>query len=139
MTLVGGSIIRNIAINVADEMGLEFVRGLQSLGVERSVVCLITYLKYLNKGSSKDIEAATGLSQSEVSSTMQTLREMGWVTEHKRKGNGKGRPPKIYALSASVDEVIKYYEAEKNQESARAMEAIQRLKEMRSQKELSPS
>jgi hypothetical protein len=32
--IVGGSTIRNITINVADENDLEFVQGLQNLGVE---------------------------------------------------------------------------------------------------------
>ena len=45
---------------------------------------------------------------------------------------GKGRPQKIYALRATIEEIIKYYEAEKNQESTRTIEAIQRLKELSS-------
>ena len=39
---------------------------------------------------------------------------------------------KIYALRATIDEIIEHYEAEKNQESARTIEAIQRLKELSS-------
>ncbi len=58
--------------------------------------------------------------------------EMGWIMEYEIKGNGKGRPKKIYALQSTIDEIIEYYEEEKSQESARTMEAIQRLKEMSS-------
>jgi predicted transcriptional regulator len=129
---VGGSVIRNITINVADEKDLEFVQGLQSLGINRSVASLITYLQDMNERSSREIEMATGLRQPEVSIAMRTLREMGWVTEHEIKGDGKGRPQKIYALRSTIDEIIKYYETEKSQESARTMEAIQRLRELSS-------
>lgn len=128
----GGNVIRNVTVNVADEKDLEFVQGLQSLGINRNVAGLIAYLQDMNKRSSRDIEIAMGLSQPEVSIAMRTLREMGWVTEHEIKGDGKGRPQKIYALRATIDEIVKYYETEKIQESARTMEAIQRLRELSS-------
>ena len=129
---VGGSIIRNVTINVADEKDLEFAQGLQRLGMKRNVASLITYLKNVNEGSARDIEMATGMRQPEVSIAMRTLREMDWVTEHEVKSESKGRPMKIYALRSTIDEVINYYEAEKTQESAQTMEAIQRLKELSS-------
>ena len=129
---VGGSIIRDVTIKVADQKDLEFVQRLQSLSINRNVARVITYLKNANEGSTKDIEVATGLRQSEVSIAMQTLRERNWLTEHEIKSNGKGRPSKIYALRATINEIINYYEKEKTQEAARTSEAIQRLKEMSS-------
>jgi predicted transcriptional regulator len=39
---------------------------------------------------------------------------------------------RIYALSATIEEIIGHFEAEKSQESARTIEAIQRLKELSS-------
>ena len=129
---VGGSIIRDVTIKVADQKDLEFVQRLQSLGINRNVARVITYLKNANEGSTKDIEVATGLRQSEVSIAMQPLRERNWLTEHEIKSNGKGRSSKIYALRATINEIINYYEKEKTQEAARTSEAIQRLKEMSS-------
>lgn len=129
---LGGSVIRNITICVADEKDLEFVQGLQSLGINRNVARVITYLHDMNERSSRNIEIATGLRQPEISMAMRTLRERGWVTEQEIKSNGKGRPQKIYALRSTIDEIIKYYETEKSQESARTMDAIQRLKELSS-------
>ena len=128
----GGMIIRDVTINVADEKDLEFMQGLQNLGVNRNVARLLTYLKDLKERSSRNIEVATGLRQPEVSIAMRTLREMGWVAEHELKGDGKGRPQKIYALRSTIDEIIEYYEAKKNQEAAQTMGAIQRLKELSS-------
>jgi predicted transcriptional regulator len=129
---VGGSIIRNVTIKVADKEDLEFMLGLESLGMKRTLACVITFLKDQNERSSRDIEVATGLRQPEVSIAMQTLRERNWLTEHEIKSEGKGRPLKIYALRATIDEIINYCEAEKSRELARFSEAIQKLKELSS-------
>jgi predicted transcriptional regulator len=117
---------------VADEKDMEFIEGLQSLGVSGNVAKLITYLKDVDQGSSRDIEMATGMRQPEVSIAMRTLREQGWISERDVKRLGKGRPMKIYALRITIDEIIGHFEAEKSQESALTMEAIQRLKELSS-------
>ena len=55
---------------------------------------------------------------------------MKWISEHGVKGSGNGRPTRIYTLRATIQEIIQHYEEEKNQESARTMQAIQRLKEL---------
>jgi predicted transcriptional regulator len=136
---VGGSTIKDVTIKVADKKDLEFVQVLESLGLKRTMACVITFLKDQNERSAREIETATQLSQPEVSIAMQTLRERNWLTEHEIKSKGKGRPLKIYALQATIDEIINYYEAEKCRESARNSEAIQRLKELSTPKEISPS
>jgi predicted transcriptional regulator len=128
----GGSIIRDVTIKVADKKDLEFMLGLENLGMKRTTAKVITFLKDQKEISSRDIEVATGLRQPEVSIAMQTLRERNWLTESDIKSSGKGRPLKIYALRATIDEIINYYEAEKSRESARTSEAIQRLKELSS-------
>ena len=125
-----GRIIKDITIKVTDEKDFEFIRGLQNLGMNRNVASMITYLKDVTEGSSRDIEIATGMRQPEVSIAMQTMRAMNWVAEHEVKGDGKGRPMKYYALRSTIDEIIGYYEAKKSQEAAQTMEAIQRLKEL---------
>ena len=93
---------------------------------------LITYLKDVENGSSREIEMATDMRQPEVSVAMRILRDMGWILERDVKSLGKGRPMKIYALGATIEEIIEHFEAEKTQESARTIEAIQRLKELSS-------
>ena len=125
-----GRVIKDITIRIADEMDFEFIQGLQNLGMNRNVASVVTYLKDVTEGSSRDIEIATGMRQPEVSIAMQTMRAMNWVAEHEVKGDGKGRPMKYYALRSTIDEIIGYYEAKKSQETAQTMEAIQRLKEL---------
>ncbi|MCX6673094.1 MAG: ArsR family transcriptional regulator [Methanothrix sp.] len=127
---VGGSSIKNATIT--DERDSEFVQELQSLGVNRNVALVITFLKDQNERYFKDIEIATDLKQQKVSVAMQTLRERGWLKEHDIEGNVRGRRFSIYSLRATIDEIINYYEAEKSRESVRAMESIQRLKELSS-------
>ena len=125
-----GNIIRNVIIKVADEKDLEFVQGLESLGMNRNVAGLITYLKEVKEGSSRDIETATGLRQPEVSIAMRTMRQNNWIEERDVKVGGKGRPMKIYKLGVPIEEIIKHCEEMKNSESAQAMESIQKLREM---------
>ena len=105
---------------------------LQSLGVNRNVALVITFLKDQNERTFMDIEIATDLKNQKVSNAMQPLRERGWLKEHDIEGNRRGRRLKIYALQATIDEIINYYEAEKSKESARTSDAIQRLKELSS-------
>lgn len=100
--------------------------------MKRNVASLITYLKDVEEASSREIEMATDMRQPEVSIAMRTLREKGWVAEREIKRDGKGRPQKIYALRSNIEEIIGYYEVEKNQEAAQTIEAIQRLKELSS-------
>ncbi len=70
--------------------------------------------------------------QPEVSIAMRTPRDMGRISECDVKSPGKGRPMRIYALSMTIDEIIGHFEAEKSQESAKTIEAIQGLKELNS-------
>lgn len=78
--IVEGIVIQEATINVADDKDMEFIEGLQSLGVNRNVAKLITYLKDVENGSSRDIEMATGMRQPEVSIAMRTLRDMASST-----------------------------------------------------------
>ena len=128
---IGGCIIKEVTIRVA-EKDMEFVQGLENLGMKRTVACVITFLKDQNERFFREIETATRLSQPEISRAMQPLRERGWLKEHDIEGNRRGRRLKIYALRATIGEIINYYEAEKTQEAARTSEAIQRLKELSS-------
>ena len=111
-----------------DDRDQEIVEALRGLNVLRSAAALITYLANVSEATSREIEIGTGLRQPEVSTGVRVLRENNWVTEYDIKSEKKGRPMKVYSLSASLDEIIKHYEEVKGRESALTMEAIQRLK-----------
>ena len=113
-----------------DEKDQEFIDALRSLKVPRNVATLITYLANTSEAAAREIEIATRLRQPEVSIAMRTLRQNNWVNERDVKAEGKGRPMKVYKLSVPIQEIIQHYEEEKNNEAARTMQAIQRLKEI---------
>jgi predicted transcriptional regulator len=114
-----------------DDKDLEFINALRSLKVPRWIAVLIAYLVNTKEATSREIESATGLRQSEVSIGMSKLREKNWIIEREIKKEGKGRPKKIYSLSIPIEKIIEYFEVKKTGESARAMLAIQKLKEMK--------
>ena len=91
---------------------------------------MITYLANTEEVTSREIEMGTNLQQPEVSIGMRTLRENNWVNERDVKVGGKGRPMKIYKLGVPIGEIIKHYEDVKNNEAAKTMQAIQRLKDI---------
>ena len=68
--------------------------------------------------------------QPEVSIGMRALRQNNWIEEREVKREGKGRPMKVYKLSVPIEKIIQDYEEKKNNEAARTMQAIQRLKEI---------
>jgi predicted transcriptional regulator len=115
-----------------DDKDLEFIDALRTLRVPRNVATLITFLANADEATSREIEMGTSMRQPEVSIAMRTLRQNNWVAERDIKTEGKGRPMKVYKLAVSIDEIIKHYEEVENSESARTMQAIQRLKEMAS-------
>jgi predicted transcriptional regulator len=67
---VGGIIIRDVTIKVTDEKDLEFMLGLERLGVNRNVARVITFLKDQNARTFMDIEIATDLKNQKVSNAM---------------------------------------------------------------------
>ena len=122
--------MREGVVEMLDDDNLEFVHLLASLGVQRNVAKVITYLAVAGESTSKEIERGTGLRQPEVSIAMRTLRRENWIDEHEAKGEGKGRPHKVYPLITPVDEIISHIEEERRKESAETMQSIQKLKEL---------
>ena len=118
-----------------------FVDLLHSLGIQRNVAKVITYLAVTGEATSRDMELGAGLNQPEVSIAMRTLRGENWVNERDVKSSeGKGRPHKVYSLSTPVDEIIKIIEEERQKEIGEerqkeigeAMQSIQKLKDLAS-------
>jgi len=126
----GGITIIESAVRVLDEKDHDTIEALRTVGVKRNVAIIIVYLKDMDEATSRDIEKGSGLRQPEVSIAMRVLRERGWIAERDVKGSGKGRPTRLYRLIMSIDEIIGHYEEEKRSESSRAMQSIQRLKEI---------
>ncbi len=117
-------------VKVLEDKDWEFIAALRSLDVPENVAVLITYLANVKEASGREIEMGADLPQPQVSIGMKILRANNWLNEREVKRAKKGRPQKIYALKASIDEIIKHLEKEKLQESVQAMNYIKRLKEL---------
>ena len=113
-----------------DERDVEVVDTLRSLGVPRKVSNMIAYLANVKEATSREIERGSDLRQPEVSIALRTLRKNKWVEERIVKSEGTGRPMKVYKLSAPIEDVIRYYEEIKVREASKAMESIQKLKNL---------
>ncbi|AET64148.1 hypothetical protein [Methanothrix harundinacea] len=111
-----------------DDGDLEFVEILQSLGIQRAMAVVITYISKAGEATSKEIEEATRLRQSEVSVAVHGLRGEDWIDERTAQPQGKGRPPAVYSLSTPLEGIIRRLEEEKRREHAEVMEKIRRLK-----------
>jgi predicted transcriptional regulator len=111
----------------------EFADLLHSLGVQRNVARLITYLAAAGESTSRDIERGSGLRQPEVSIAMRTLRRENWIREWEVKSTeGKGRPCKVYALNTTIDQIIGSIEEERRKKSAEELESIKKLRDLAS-------
>jgi len=124
--------MREGVVKVLDDENIEFVDILRRLGMQRNVAKVITYLTVAGESASREIERGCDMRQPEVSIAMRTLRRENWINEHDVKGEGKGRPSKVYALNTPVDEIIRSIEDQKQKKSAEAMESIRKLKELAS-------
>ena len=126
----GGVTIKEAAVKVLDENDQDLIEALEVVGVKRNVATIIVYLKDLDEATSRGIEKGSGLRQPEVSIAMRTLREKGWIAEREVKHGGKGRPTRLYKLTMPIEDIIGHYEEKKRSESTRAMQYVQKLKEM---------
>jgi predicted transcriptional regulator len=125
-----GILIKETSVKVLDEKDLEFIDALRNLKVPRNVAALITYLADANEATSREIEMGTNLRQPEVSIGMRTLRQNNWIEQRNIKADGKGRPMIVYKLNVPLESIIQHYEEESNRVSTRAMESIQKLKQL---------
>jgi predicted transcriptional regulator len=113
-----------------DDKDVEVVETLRSLGVPRKVSNMLAYLANGVEATSRDIERGSDLRQPEVSIALRTLRKHNWIEEKIIRSDGTGRPMKVYRLKTPIEDVLRFYEQEKMQEANKAMESIQRLKEL---------
>ena len=123
-------IMKYFEIKVLDEEDYVFIETLETLGILRKVAMTMAYLMNVNEASAQEIEISTGLRQPEISLAMRLMRNQSWVSVRLEKKSGKGRPMKIYSLTAPVDEIISYYENKIDKESQANISIIKKLKVM---------
>ena len=122
--------MRASEVSVFDETDLEFIEILKNLNISRNVASTLAYLSSVEEATSKDLEMGSELRQPEVSIAMRELRSFGWIDEREIKKEGKGRPMKIYKLAVPLPEIVVHLEKQTMQETQKAMENIEKLKNL---------
>ncbi len=122
------------SVSVLDEKEDEFARILMNIELKRNVARTLVYLANVEEATSRHIELGADLRQPEVSTAMRRLMEENWVDVHEIKKEGKGRPVKCYKLAAPIEEIVNKLEKRKQEQVAKDLESIQKLRELGSQK-----
>ena len=122
--------MKNQSVKVLDIADEEFADTLIGLGLKRNVAKTLTYLKNVEEVTSREIEMGSDLRQPEVSTAMRELKGLDWVLVREEKKPGKGRPFKVYRLDKNINSIIKQLEHQKELESQRMLDNIQRLKQL---------
>jgi len=131
--------MKDTEVKMLDENDHIFIKALSDLGMSRNAATTMAYLMTVNEASSQEIEISTRLRQPEVSLAIRLMHNQSWISVRSEKRPGKGRPTKIYSLTAPVDEIISYYEDKIYKESQATISAIKKLKVMSKQVYPTPS
>jgi len=122
--------VKEFKVKMLDEEDNLFIETLKNVGMSGNVATTMAYLINVDEASAREIEISTGLRQPEVSIVMRLMHKQSWISVRSEKDPGKGRPKKIYSLTAPVDEIISYYEDKIYKESQATISTIKKLKVM---------
>jgi predicted transcriptional regulator len=122
--------VKEFKVKMLDEEDHLFIETLKNVGMSGNVATTLAYLMNVDEASTREIEISTGLRQPEVSIVMRLMQKQSWISVRSEKDPGKGRPKKIYSLTAPVDEIISYYEDKIYKESQATISTINKLKVM---------
>jgi len=98
------------------------------LGMPKNLAKTLLYVSQFDECLCADIEQGADLRQPEVSIAMQELRKKNWVKKRNLKKKGKGRPVHVYKPSTNLNQILKSFETEKNQEFENIKKDISELK-----------
>jgi len=130
-TYIKVNIMKELSIQVMGEHEHEIAELLQGLGLPKIISRTIACLSSTTEMTSRDLEAAAGIRQPEVSAAMRVLRANKWISEREeKKKTGKGRPVKVYKLGVPLHQIVELLERDKLESNKETMTDIQRLREL---------
>jgi predicted transcriptional regulator len=106
-----------------------FVNLLIETGTKKNVAKLLVFLANTPEATSRSIERGTDLRQPEVSIAMKYLADHGWIKEHEKSSENKGRPQKVYTLAVSMTKIMGFIEEEKKKEAKNQLVLVGKLRE----------
>jgi len=122
--------MKELAIQVMGEQEHEIAELLHGLGLLKIVSRAIACLSSTTEMTSRELEAAAGIRQPEVSAAMRVMRANKWISEREEKKTGKGRPIKVYKLGVPLRQIVELLEKDKLVSNEETMSDIQRLQEL---------
>ena len=115
---------------VFDSKEREIVQLMRDLGTSKNVAKAVIFLSKTGEATSRAIETAIYLKQSEVSVAIKTMRDRGWITAKSIKKGGKGRPKQMYSLNFPLRRIVKDIEAGNGIEMEEMKKKIAQLKRL---------
>jgi predicted transcriptional regulator len=123
--------MKELSIQVMGEREHEISELLQSLELPKIVSKTVACLASTTEMTSRQLEAAAGIRQPEVSAAMRVLRNKDWVVEREEKKKlGKGRPVKVYRLNVQLREIVETLEEEQIASKNELMDDLERLRKL---------
>ncbi len=123
--------MKELSIQVMGDREHEISNLLQSLGLSKIVSKTVACLANTAEMTSRELEAAAGIRQPEVSAAMRVLRAKEWIVEREEKKKlGKGRPVKVYRLNILLRDIVETLEKEKISSEKEMMSDLGRLREL---------
>ncbi len=123
--------MKELSIQVMGDREHEISDLLQSLELSKIVSKTVACLANTTEMTSRELEAAAGIRQPEVSAAMRVLRAKDWVVEREEKKKlGKGRPVKVYRLNILLRDIVETLEKEKISSEKEMMSDLGRLREL---------
>lgn len=108
----------------------EITRMLVEAGLKQNYSRVLVFLFHHSDLTSRDIERGTSLRQPEVSIAINFLISQGWAEISSLITENKGRPVKLYRLSASIDTILDDIEAGKKEEYLTQIEVIEKVRRL---------
>ena len=123
--------MKELSIQVMGDREHEISDLLRSLELSKIVSKTVACLANTAEMTSRELEAAAGIRQPEVSAAMRVLRAKEWVVEREEKKKlGKGRPVKVYRLNILLHDIVETLEKEKISSDKEMMSDLARLREL---------
>jgi|WetSurMetagenome_2_1015567.scaffolds.fasta_scaffold11388_3 predicted transcriptional regulator len=104
----------------------EFVRLLVRLGMNKNIAILLAFFTETTQTTFREIEAATGLCEPQISVAMKYLHEQGWTTSHASEKGGS--LIKDYELIIPINEIMTRIGDKKEQEINKKIALLGKLK-----------
>ncbi len=122
--------MKNATIRQLDGKDEAIADILVSLGMNRRVAKTLSCLQNMNSATSADLERGARLCPPAVCIAMKQLKEREWISEHKEKKPGIGKPYKVYSLKVDFDDIIAQIERQQKKAVDEMQASIKRLKEL---------